>query len=293
MTTSRYMLARFAQAFGIYRRPQRMGDAASEMHLLREAEAQLGMGVWENVGSIEKLSIEYWNLRKLVKEREAVAERLAQCEKILDVAHENRANFLRVSPALQPELYQEHLAVLSQLEQLSHKRDRVVAQARDVRRVYDGLKIKLEFLAKERNPSTQHAADLEHVKKRLAELKQQFAELKEVRTRVGVEIEEGDKKLDQIALELEEIKKERHSQASEAFQIISEANKQLSSLRAELGMLDTQMRQLYSEIGRFVSRHSFNDAHCAQAVKSHRSLVDVMRALRRSVALNHRLAGMS
>ena len=41
MTSSRYFVARVAQAFGYVRRAQRMGDAASEMHLLREAEAQL------------------------------------------------------------------------------------------------------------------------------------------------------------------------------------------------------------------------------------------------------------
>ena len=60
-------------------------------------------------------------------------------------------------------------------------------------------------------------------------------------------------------------------------------------LRAELGLLDTRIRQLHGEIGRYVSRHSFNDKNCALTVQAHRGLVEVMRALRRSVALNHRL----
>ena len=74
MTPSRYIVARVAQAFGYIRRAQRMADAASEMHLLREAEAQLGSMIWANVENIEELSVEYWNLRKLIKEKQEVLE---------------------------------------------------------------------------------------------------------------------------------------------------------------------------------------------------------------------------
>jgi hypothetical protein len=49
MTSSRYLLARVAHGLRIRPQAQRMGDAASEMHLLREAEAQLGAAIWEKV----------------------------------------------------------------------------------------------------------------------------------------------------------------------------------------------------------------------------------------------------
>jgi len=291
MTTTRYYIARFAQAFGVFRRTQRMGDAAAEMHLLREAEAQLGLAVWEKVGAIEKLSIEYWNLRKLVDEHEAIASRIAACEKRLEAAHEERANFLRSSPAVLPELFEARLAVISRLEHLTQRRDEIIAKARDVRRIYDGLKIKLEFLSKEPDPSPEHIKNLQQVKQRLTELKQQFIDLKAERSHIGAEIEADDKKLDEIELDFDSSRKARQVLASEAFQVIGEANKELSILRAEIGVLDTRKRQLFGEIGRYVSRHSFNDPHCAQVVKDQRGLVEVMRALRRSVALNHRLAG--
>ena len=293
MTTTRYFVARFAQAFGILRRPQRMGDAASEMHLLREAETQLGMAVWERVDTIERLSIEYWNLRKLVTEQQDAITRISQCEKRLELAHEERSSLLNSTQPMQPELYEARLAVLAKLEELSHKRDVIVAKARNIRRIYDGLKIKLNFLTKESDSSSEHAEALENVKDRLTELKLQFVDLKAERSQVGAEIEEGDIKLDKIEVELEALKLERHASASTAFQVIGETNKELSSLRAELGVLDTRMRQLYGEIGRYVSRQALINANCAKAVKTHHGLVEVMRALRRSIALNHRLAGMS
>ena len=84
MTSTRYMAARFAQAFGYFRRSQRMADAASETHLLREAEAYLGAMIWENVEKIEALSVEYWNLRKLIKDRDGVRAKLTACQERLD-----------------------------------------------------------------------------------------------------------------------------------------------------------------------------------------------------------------
>jgi len=72
--------------------------------------------------------------------------------------------------------------------------------------------------------------------------------------------------------------------------VIGDGNKEMSVLRAESGLLKTRMRQLYAEIGRYISRHAGQDAACSAAAASHQGLVDVMRALRRSIALNHRLA---
>ncbi|MEI6675402.1 MAG: hypothetical protein WCO57_09515 [Verrucomicrobiota bacterium] len=293
MTTTRYFIARLAQAFGVFRRSQRMGDAASEMQLLRQAETQLGMAIWQDVASIEKLSIEYWNLRKLVKDRELVVTRLAHCEQQLEDAHKERSNILNTQPPMQQGLQEERLVALNKLEQLTHKRDEIVIKARDIRRIYDGLKIKLEFLHQENSLPSQPSEDLDKVKHRLSELKQQFIELKNERSQVGEEIEEADGQLDQVDTKIEEIRQKGYAQASRTFQAIGETNREVSTLRAELSVLDTRMRQLYSEIGRYVSRKAFTDAPCAKAANPHHSLVDVMRALRRSVALNHRLSGIS
>ncbi len=287
MTSTRYYIARFAQAFGYYRKNQRMGDAASEMHLLREAEAYLGAAVWEKVENIEELSVEYWNLRKFIKEREDVRGRVDECQSRLDQAHEERASLLNSTPEVHQELLDERVAVLTELEKLAARRDEIVTEAREVRRAYDGLKMKLEVLTKE----SSDAAEIEKVKSRLVALKEKFAELKQQRIDIGAEIEIGDAKVDVVDAKLNEKKQDRRVNASEAFQVIGDGNKEMSILRAESAVLDTQMRQLYAEIGRFVSRHAAQHAACAKAVESHKGLVDVMRALRRSIALNHRLAG--
>jgi chromosome segregation ATPase len=291
MTSTRYFVARFAQAFGYFRKNYRMADAASEMHLLREAEAQLGAAIWEKVESIEELSVEYWNLRKFIKERDIVREKLVECQALLDKAHEERAVVLNRTPEIHQELIDERVGLLTELEKLTARRDEIVAEAREVRRSHDGMKMKLEVLTNESGESGAGRQDLTEVKKRLVELKSRFSDLKHQRIRIGHEIEQGDAKLDLVDTKLNEKRLERRVHASEAFQVIGDGNKEMSILRAESGLLDTQMRQLYAEIGRFVSRHAAHHPACAAAASSHRGLVDVMRALRRSIALNHRLAG--
>ncbi len=291
MTSSRYFVARFAQAFGYFRRSQRMADAASEMHLLREAEAYLGAAIWEKVENIEALSVEYWNLRKLIKERDEIRAKLAACQERLDKAHEERSILLNNTPEESQELLEERMKMLTELETLAHQRDQIVTDAREVRRAYVGLKMKLEVLTNEAREGGSHQEQIPKVKTRLIELKTRFSELKQERIRIGEAIETGDAKLDIVDEKLREKRQERRREASGAFQVIGDGNKEISVLRAESGVIDTRMRQLFAEIGRFVSRHSNQDPACAAASASHNGMIDVMRALRRSIALNHRLAG--
>ncbi|MEI6178230.1 MAG: hypothetical protein WCS43_15150 [Verrucomicrobiota bacterium] len=293
MTSSRYLVARLAQAFGYFRRNQRMADAATEMHLLREAEAFLGASVWEKVENIEALSVEYWNLRKLIKERDAARARLAQCSERLNQAHEERVALLNSTPENDEGLLDERISLLLELEALSKERDQIVNDARDVRRTYVGLKMKLEVLSKESDATKPNKTEIDNVKTRLIELKARFADLKQKRIKIAETIEEGDRKIDVIDDKLRETRQKRRGQASETFQVIGEGNKEISILRAETSLIETKMRQLHAEIGRYVSRNANQDPACAAASAHQHGLVDVMRALRRSIALNHRLAGTS
>jgi len=290
MTPTRYYVARFAQAFGFFRRNQRMSEAASETHLLREAEAQLGIAIWAKVENIDALSVEYWNLRRFIKERKATQEQLSECQARLDQAHEERANVLNNPPEDQQELLDERVVLLTQLESLAAKRDGIIAEAREVRRSYDGLKMKLEVISKEASGAAEGHSQVAPVKSRLQELQKQFGDLKQQRIDIGEQIDKGDVQLDAVDEQLKETRQNRRVSASLAFQTIGDGNKEVSALRAESGLLDTQMRQLYAEIGRYASRNSGWDAACAAATSEHRGLVDVMRALRRSISLNHHLA---
>jgi chromosome segregation ATPase len=287
MTSTKYLVCLVAQAFGYRQKNTRMAEAAEELHLLKEAESHLGKALWENVEGIEALSIEYWNLRKLTKERERVAGELEIRQKKLAEAHQERVGLFGISNEPYQKLLEERLTILSSLEALAKQRDLIVAKAGQLRRAHDGAKTKEEVLTKE-GISTEK--DFSAITQKLLKLKAQFAELNAERQKVAAKITEGDIKIDTIDTEILKRKNERRAQASEAFQLISDANQDISSLRAELGVIDTQMRQLYTEIGKFISRNP-KDPECRKASKQMQWLVDVMSALRKSILFNHKLSG--
>jgi len=293
MTPTRYFIARIAQAFGYYQKSQRMGDAANEAHLLREAETQLGIATWRNVEHVQALSVEYWNLRKLIKERAEIDERLAACQARLDQAHADRVNILTIVPDGNQELLDERIKLLAELEALSVRRDQVIAEAHEVRRNYTGLKTKLEVLTDEARHSVADQAEIDKVKSDLRDVKIQFAKLKEVRVEISMASEASDLKIDQVEAKLKQNQSERRARAYEAFQVIGDGNKEISRLRTESGVIDAQMRQLHAEIGRYISRNIKTDPECATVAASSQGLVDVMHALRRSITLNQHLAGIS
>lgn len=290
MTPSKFLIARVAQAFGIHRKSRRMSDAANEMHLLRDAETVLGAAIWERVEHIEELSVEYWNLRRLVKERAEVRAKVELCHQRLEAAHEERASLLNAKPEPQHDLQADRERVMAKLESLARQRDEVVRRAREVRRAYEGMKMKLEVLGRE---NSEDHPDLVGVREKLEEFKARFNDLKLQRASVAKELEEGDAELDELDRKLGEFRLERRNQASEAFQIIGKANREISSRRAELGLIETQISQLYSEVGRYVSRNRGRNPACAEAAKGHDALVGIMRSLRASVSMNHRLSGQS
>lgn len=290
MTSTRYLICRLATTFGYSRKNIRMGDAAAEMHLLKEAEAHLGQAIWKDVEPIEELSVEYWNLRKLSKERGKVTAELEERQRQLEEAQEQRASLLGITTEPFQDLLEEKQKILRVLEERANERDRVIQQARDIRRSYDGMKMKKEVLQKE---GAETREEVEKVSQRLADLKISFSELKIQRQAIAEKIAETDSQIDAIEAEIATRKTERRKQASEAFQHIGEDNQRMSALRAEIGVLDTQMRQLYSEIGRFVSRNSHTHPICNKVSTPQRGMVEVMRALRTSIQLNHKLAEMS
>ena len=287
MTPTRYILARIGQAFGVNRRQRRMAEAASEMHLLREAEQVLGQAVWERVEEVEELGVEYWNLRKLMKERDEIRAMLEECEAILADAHDQRSTLLEAKSGSLKELEDRRATLLADLDKLSKERDAVIHEAREIRRIYDGLKMKLEVLQREGGSEA-----LEKTRNRMVELKTRFTGLKQDRDRIAATIARGDAEVDVIDAQLADEKQKHRAEASVAFQQIGQANRDISSHKAKLGLIDTQMRQLYSEIGRHVSRNASVSEPCRRAAKGHLPLIDVMQALRKSVIMNHRLAGM-
>ncbi|MBB5350071.1 chromosome segregation ATPase [Haloferula luteola] len=290
MTPGRYFLARLALSFGIARRQKRMADAATEAHLLREAEQFLGFHIWQQVEGVEELGIEYWNLRRLQKRREELRVALESSEDKLRGAHDERSSMLNEVSAKTESLVEERSQRVAELEALARKRDSIVVKAREVRRVYDGVKAKLEVLKQE------DSGDQESIRvsrTRLTELREQFDAIKIERDQTAGEVERLSAEIQIIDDKLNAERKVHRDDSAGAFQTISDMNREISRSKAELGIIETEMHQLFGEIGRHISLNARTNEPCRRASKTYSALIGVMAALRRSILLNHRLAEAS
>ena len=140
MTPSKYFLLCIASRFGYLRKNVRLGQAASETHLLKEAETFLGEAIWRKTEHIEALSMEYWNLRKFTKDYETISQEIEQLQGKFNETYQQRSEGWMSAQESQQDLTNERKEILNHIDQLTRDRDRIVAKAQDIRRSHDGLK---------------------------------------------------------------------------------------------------------------------------------------------------------
>jgi chromosome segregation ATPase len=286
MTPSSYYIALIAKSFGYDRRAKRLADASSEMALLREAEYQLGKTLWEQIETIEELSVEYWNLRKYIKELQEKRDSMNELNDKLTILHEERASILNEASPEQETLEKDRADLLLKLEKLANQRDQLVRRAKEIRRIHEGHLTKIEVLERDGH----REKEVEMVNNEISILKEEFRSLKEQRTQVADQLEDGDRTVDEIDQKMLALKQQKRDRAAVVFQEMGFINRDLSNIRSEIGSIEGQIRHLQAEVGRYISRYHKRNPECAKVAKTERTMVEVMRMLRMSITMNHKLA---
>ncbi|MBK1830230.1 hypothetical protein JIN77_05815 [Verrucomicrobiaceae bacterium R5-34] len=294
MNSSRYILARIAAAFGIHRKNRRLSEAADEMHLLRQAEEILGEDTWEQTEGIEALNSEYWNLRKLQMSVGKLEKAIEEADAILQQSHDERNSILNHSNEVCQVIETERDELVRELEQLNAKRDKIVSRAQLVKRNFEASRTKVMVLTGEEDEGgSDHQEVIREERAKLSEYKASFDKLKKGREEVGVQISELEAKISELETQIETDRKRHREEASGAYQNIGKANRDKSKLTAEVGLLEAEMTQHFSEIGRYISNHAGTDPICTKICKEHAHLIAQMQTLHTSIALNHKLAAIA
>lgn len=286
MTPSSYFTALIAKSFGLNRRNKRLTDASNEMSILREAEYYLGLSVWEGIDDVTELSVEYWSLRKYTKELDSFRERQVLLNQELTEFYLKRNEILKNTTEEERSMEDERNQMMERILNLTEERDVIITQARDLRRAHEAILTKIEVL-KDVPSSEDFIAES---RKKEAELKTQFRQLRRKRQDIANTIVAGDKEFDLYEAKLKKIKDVKKDKAAEIFHRIGELNRELSSIRSASGAIEVQIRQLLSEVGRYISRFDIKDPACAVVAKREKTMVAVMRMLRQSISMNHKLA---
>ncbi|MGA0898817.1 MAG: hypothetical protein ACO3SO_00265 [Luteolibacter sp.] len=72
---------------------------------------------------------------------------------------------------------------------------------------------------------------------------------------------------------------------------LNKTNKEVASLLSERSALEKEMTEHHRLVGKYIMRHADQLAACRKAASCQRHLLDVLRALGRSIDLNRRLNG--
>ena len=199
MTRSRYLAFRVAQAFGIRLTARHVGNAATELHLLREAEEILGGLCWRDLENFEDLSVEYWNLRKLDKEQVELSTQIASASDVLQQSHDQRAELLEKVVECTKDLVADRENLIEKSERLGAERELILREARAVKRRHDGLKAKLEVLTEEDG----QLETINNTKSEISELKTRFGTLRTRRDELTERLKELDSSIKRIDEQIE------------------------------------------------------------------------------------------
>lgn len=286
MTPSKYLFLSIASRLGYSRKRMRLSHVTSESHLLKEAETYLGEAVWRETENIKALSVEYWNLKKLVKDQNALAKEIDQFREKINETYEVRTeSWKTVNESIQ-DLADKRKKLLDDLYILTRKRDYVVVKARKIRSHYHGLKIKQEVLRKEGD----QIPEIVSTYSRMSVIRADFDKLREERAKIGENIAVVNAKIKEIDRLVSERKKVGQSKVAENWESVGDASQQISVRRTQLNSIQLQIRQLYAEIGRYIILNLPKDPECKKAGKEQRGLIGVMVALRKSIQYNIKLA---
>ncbi|MFT7172654.1 MAG: chromosome segregation ATPase [Paracoccaceae bacterium] len=285
MTRTRFSIAALLQSFGVIRKTKRLTDSAFEMHLMQDGEGLLGSFCWRNLEEIEDLSMEYWNLRRMDREEQALMQKLRESEDTLTAAQANRADLVDRSKDIGQNLFQKREDLFQKVEDLNIERDELMGEATTTKRKHAALKMKSEVLREEGDANKEK---LEKCGEDLKDLKEEFTARKSVLTKINARILAQEEKLAELQVKIDEKLESSKGEATESFAQISEANRDITNYRSELGLLNEEQGAVFREVGRFLNLNATRE-DCRKSCKDHRGLLEQTRLLYRSIQWNRRL----
>ena len=290
MTHTRYILHRLAGALGISQRNKRLNDIAIETHLLREAEIHLGQAIWNRVEPIEDLCNEYWSLRKLDIEHKQLSELANEHQDEIEKVQTERSRLYNQQRSdRSTQLGQKREKILKDIERWSTEREKISQEARQVRRLFEGMKTQIEVIKLENETDPDR---LDKVKQRRSELNKRFETITQKNKALKERMDHGNQELEKIESELEVLSAKSRERAAETSMIINQTNSKLSKMRGQFRIVEYSMRNLQGKIGHHISLHAAHDPACREAAAPRQGLVEIMSALRQSIVLNQRLCGI-
>lgn len=285
MTRSRYLIALALQKFGVLRKAKRLNDLAFERHLMADGEELLGAYCWQNTEEIEDLSLEYWRLKDLDREKNKIMASNRQAEAKMAEAQNAKASLVSVIQERQKPSAQRRAQFVEELKNVQYEYDAQVKQALATKKRHQALKVKLKYLQEGSAPQK----EIDECLASLADFRKMFISEKSQIDALKNQIDSCQKNLWELEEKIGEQLRGSEGETNLAYASISEANRDITNYKAQLGTIAEEQQKLFRDVGHFLNlNHRRGD--CLKACKGHRVLLTQVRLLRTSIDLNRQLA---
>ncbi len=281
-----YVVRRVLWQFGIKRAKRRWEVANRELQVLKEAEDLLGRVAWQDADEVEELTGEYWQLKNIEGQEEALNAEIERLktenddleDKIFDITDEVHDQI--------DELVGQRNTVATDVDQYLLEIEEIREEAAEIRHRFDGHKVKYKVLKENGGDPGQ----LDQIQVILKELRADFNERKEKTIERNRRIEEIEARLLKIDEQIHEKRQEIGIRTARVSQKIGENSKRLADCMAKVGAFDRERRDLQSKIGLFLSANPDGSAGLKKATSRHMDLVGRINYFRKSIQYNQRLA---
>lgn len=284
MTKSKYYTYLLLKSFGAKIAHRRLADATHEMHLLKDAQELLGFYNCDHIEEIDELKTEYWEIKNLRKQIEDLEEEEDDIQESLYNAIKKKDEIGEVHSD-QQKLDNEINELVDQREGYLEKRTNIFNEGKRVRKVYDGLKAKMDYFMSDLDED-----DPERVEtaKRLEDCIAELTFLKGERDSIVSVIENIENQIQGKEEQLNDIKAEVEYESFNNYSDVGGKNKKLTEIRSKRAILQNNLDKNVRYVGRFLFANR-KDKEVNSCIKSHREIVQQADALRKSIILNHKL----
>lgn len=272
-----YQRARTLKLLGLPRTQFRLRCAATELRLLKEAEAILGHYLWEECEAIPELNTCYTNIQLVNDEKQELLKHKAELEQSISALNSG-ADTKAQAALLREKVTKHHELASKRLASIEQRNASLKAQAKAVRKKFDQVAEQIN------SPSGE--LDISNLKAKKQQLKLAFQGLREELTQNEQAHAEHSTQLDSLAKQLE-----AQSSSQSPKTQISAFNRNINKINSQLATLDGKLEILFTEIGCHISTYFSANSQCQHIGKEKSKLIHIIATLKKSIQWNHAIAG--
>lgn len=282
MTSIGFIVRRLLKSIGVCNKQNYDITASRLVYLLSEKEETLGCNSWEDTREILQLSENYWGLKGLFHEQENL-------EMEAKIIRDQNDHLTHETDGLTAESESSMISVSTKRNNLIQKSIELNNEIKSEEEHCETSKNQFIALSinLKKNDVTEEALDtqnnIEHLKDKYTQGRKKIGTLK-------LRVKENDLKIERTELKLKNLKINTRDQISVAMNKVTKSAKLVATYTAKIGSIETAKKEIYMEIGSFISANeNSNNPQIIGVLNKNKLIVGKIKRLKKLIMFHRHL----